>query len=532
MKSKKQKMEDTSNVSFEFLSPFKNPNLKYSNEDELKGHTFLYSICAKPDWTLKIQKSEIVRKWIREAKEADIKQEIIEKILQTLYKFSQLDTPQIIKIFRGIYQVDHLISEALKKEFLENLRPLEYYSLKVKDYHPGSNEKVLNLVHPSLYCFLLKYSNQCKEKINQRKTSMKKWPILGLDFQEKIKKGQNLGGRYNSADFQWLPSEFSVAKDGKVSIESYINNLNPLKFGNLYSSIEKIFEKFVPLFERVLTDIQANQDETDSEEDDLTEKEDDYDEKRNKNKSKAPKDINVEKIFTLKNQEKIETISLKGMKLQVIVKISSIIINPDHINPLYDGGVWHIEGMKNESIVATGIYYYDCENIANSLLEFRKAIPNPEEDEEYDFEQNSGIPQMGILNQNLGYVGTIKDRCIAFPNIYQHKVSSFNLKDSSQNGTRKILVFFLVDPSKTIISTKNVLPQQKEWIDDILFTYRSFGKDFPLELIQNITSFLPLLDFDKASKYRLNLMKERKKEEKYINGRYEEQYRPVNLCEH
>jgi hypothetical protein len=65
--------------------------------------------------------------------------------------------------------------------------------------------------------------------------------------------------------------------------------------------------------------------------------------------------------------------------------------------PKYDGGSWHIEGMQNESIVASGIYYYDEEyristplssrtstqlafcarNITESWLGFRMAVNGP-----------------------------------------------------------------------------------------------------------------------------------------------------------
>lgn len=51
--------------------------------------------------------------------------------------------------------------------------------------------------------------------------------------------------------------------------------------------------------------------------------------------------------------------------------MANIILTPD--KPIYDGGSWHVEGMKNESIVSTGIYYYHSENISESKLEFRRA---------------------------------------------------------------------------------------------------------------------------------------------------------------
>ncbi|KAH7060001.1 hypothetical protein BKA57DRAFT_487756 [Linnemannia elongata] len=61
--------------------------------------------------------------------------------------------------------------------------------------------------------------------------------------------------------------------------------------------------------------------------------------------------------------------------LQVIVKLANIELTPD--NPKYEGGTWHVEGMANENIVATGIYYYYTDNITESRLDFRIQVAEP-----------------------------------------------------------------------------------------------------------------------------------------------------------
>lgn len=55
--------------------------------------------------------------------------------------------------------------------------------------------------------------------------------------------------------------------------------------------------------------------------------------------------------------------------LQVIVKLSSIELTPE--KPEYEGGNYHIEGMLNEHIAATALYYYDVENVTESRISFR-----------------------------------------------------------------------------------------------------------------------------------------------------------------
>src|SRR6185437_6142350 len=66
---------------------------------------------------------------------------------------------------------------------------------------------------------------------------------------------------------------------------------------------------------------------------------------------------------------------LRGRTIQVIVKISSIHLTPDQ--PRFAGGPWHLNGMKNESIIASGIYYYESQNISESKLNFRTAVKSP-----------------------------------------------------------------------------------------------------------------------------------------------------------
>ena len=116
---------------------------------------------------------------------------------------------------------------------------------------------------------------------------------------------------------------------------------------------------------------------------------------------------------------------LKGRRLQVIVKMSSVFLTPE--KPTYHGGHWHLEGMDNERIVATGIYYYSMSNISSSRLKFRTRY-NPED---FDYEQNEyeGLEAVfGFKNhqdpplQEAGDLEAIEGRFAVFPNYAQHQV--------------------------------------------------------------------------------------------------------------
>jgi len=56
--------------------------------------------------------------------------------------------------------------------------------------------------------------------------------------------------------FAWLPADFIVSKDGKTTIDSYINNLNMDGQPELFNSIlERIFDAFVPMFNLCLAEL-------------------------------------------------------------------------------------------------------------------------------------------------------------------------------------------------------------------------------------------------------------------------------------
>ena len=84
--------------------------------------------------------------------------------------------------------------------------------------------------------------------------------------------------------------------------------------------------------------------------------------------------------------------------------------------------------------------------------------------------------------REIGGIEAKEDRVVVFPNMFQHHVDPFELKDKTKPGHRKILCFFIVDPyNHNVISTDNVPPQQKEWWDDSSLDYL-----FPGNLKQQI----------------------------------------------
>ncbi|KAH8886347.1 hypothetical protein GQ53DRAFT_727710 [Thozetella sp. PMI_491] len=167
--------------------------------------------------------------------------------------------------------------------------------------------------------------------------------------------------------------------------------------------------------------------------------------------------------------------------LQVIVKMATIKLTPE--KPEFPMGGWHIEGMMNEHICATALYYLDSENVTTSHLAFRTQTDRDQEDlsslagqDSYNWlEQVYGTALGGgggAEQACLQYYGTVETRqahLLAFPNTFHHRVSSFKLQDPTKPGHRRFVALWLVDPHQRIISTANVPPQQLDWWAEAAF---------------------------------------------------------------
>ncbi|MGW2106015.1 DUF4246 domain-containing protein [Streptomyces sp. NPDC001948] len=461
-------------------------------------------IRAKSEWFVKMNDAGIVAKWTQEAISQGLTEAQIRYVLAELAYYAGLRDERTgieVSAADGVWHSDTLIDDELRSRLREAVRVLEEVPEAEKDWHPGSNGQVLDLVHPSLFCLV-------REVSGVPETAWQT-PAPGPSRYELSEK------------FQWLPTDVEVGDDGDVVFRSYVNNVHPVAHRELDSVLPVLFARMRPLLENVLTDLRhprplrieadpytwydqapGNPDLIPDDDDDAEARDramDDWWENRRPVVPDAP-------VFVPPaSPEDSARVDLRGRRLQVIVKLATIHLTPDQ--PEYAGGSWHVEGMMNERIVSTGIYYWDSENITESRLSFRSAVDDP------DYEQNDdagmrdvyGLDNEDPLNQVLGSTSTPAGRCLAFPNILQHRVGSFRLADPTRPGHRKILAFFLVDPSVTIVSTSDVPPQQP-W---------------------SATSTMTL---EQARDYREQLMKERKF---FVDEHNEQLYeREFSLCEH
>lgn len=413
--------------------------------------SIINTIISKPDWTKKILNEEIVQKWTNELLDQNIDINKIKIIMKMLNKTNQnLDEYNWFCKFE--FKVDELfnnnkctckckicignectydetiddtiymnlseinecktICECYKKcsssrlSFLHKFINLHSSIISNKNrlllikyiedfkstgqilYHPNSNSLQLDVIHPSLDCYISGVS----KIINTNK-----------EVDEDML-------------FQWLPLNVKLINNYYQFQKKYQTGVEEV----LYQQVNNIFNKFIPMFDKTLLNLNFNN--------------------------------VINDIIILQN-------------CQVIVKIQELHLTPE--NPEFNGGSWHLEGTKYEKIIATGIYYYDFENIKDNYLQFRTTL---EEDAEYnlsypqdcpiyvDFHYALGEDQHKNKSNfvNLGKINTKQGLSIVFPNIMQHKVSNVELLDKTKPGYRKILVFFLIDPRESILSVDDI----------------------------------------------------------------------------
>ncbi|KAL7748569.1 hypothetical protein RI367_005980 [Sorochytrium milnesiophthora] len=441
----------------------------------------------------------------------------------------------------SVWAADNVVPEQLRQVLLSETARLAQDTI---DYRSGSDGKVLDLIHPSLYPYIHRTSHVLRPHDPEVQNMMVRFACSCCHTQ-----------------YQWLPADFDVDEGGNVSAASYINNLDESRYSDLYRAIPQILSLFIPMFEA-----------------------------------------------TLKT-------SLRQRRIQVIVKAVNYQLKPGQSHE----GVWRVEGMTHESIMASGIYYYDCSpDIKDKGLSFRRArdaeadfpygpaaleeyiggelLPPyyaavirdsgmedlPDQEELLEKLQTAELLHVSKVEPpptvDLFTVATPPGRMLAFSNNIQHKVAGLYhaadaADDSNQDQTpyipqassegfdadreegnlpskhydpntkprfadniptaddsaqqqpvaeRKILCFFLVDPEERILSSADIqrqqwdLPRARRLLDKAFIA--KLGRRCPPELLLEITKHAgSSMTLAQAHTHRHILTQERKYERDSIN---------------
>ncbi|RFU29287.1 hypothetical protein B7463_g7047, partial [Scytalidium lignicola] len=496
------------------------------------------TITDKPNWYEKVFDETISDKWKQEMLQGeghDVSQAMADWITEELcYKAQVFSETGAISIYNGdVVKSDIAVPSELRESLRNKVGVLENIPEVYKDYCPGSDDKVLNLVHPSLFPLMYGCSRVLKDTLISLDDCIKnigKGEIVPIPPEKDTmfvrgKTSMNSNGDRPpfSNNFQWLPCEVEFSEDGSSKIVSYINNLHPRKHQDLYSIIEKLIDKAIPLWNMTLKPLKNRHlkfdripfaspkydpDPDKIPDEDAPPREDgeieaeyleaiwDWKESQRRviqpdaakfRPPSLPKHMKPMyfKPGTREIKEEIK-VDLKrdyGERgLQIIVKLANIELAPE--KPEYEGGSWHVEGQLTLTILETKTdgskKFFGCQN------------------------WSSGV-------QEVGSVHCCEGRLITFPNILQHQVQPFKLADPTKAGHRKIVAFFLVDPNIRIISTANVPPQQRSWWGEEIAHIAALNKlsaELKENIVNNVDDFP--IGMDEAKEIRLELMEERK----------------------
>ncbi|ORY01046.1 hypothetical protein BCR34DRAFT_522221 [Clohesyomyces aquaticus] len=533
---------------------------------------FMTQISDKPEWSRKVFDEAIVAKWKEEAVRWD---ETIPGngdlwLSETMFECCMLELREKADVYEkqgfvsvldcelAVVKADGAIEDSLKERLKSAVAKLENVPEKMKDWHPKSDDKVLDLVHPSLFPVVYGLT----KVLPTRTVPLEKcaeW--CGEGESTDAFDAQEYNGIANAwGSFQWLPSNLNFSPGGTAKISSYINNLHPKEHGDLYRILEQMVDASIPLWNECLSStfqshIRITIGDTSNEDykfppdvkfprelymdrvdpsdlTDVNEEDSDYDDEQWAQDHNCEDEYEewaeqhrVLEHFEPKFTPRDDLKSLEGRivdlrkdfadrGLQIIFKLANIHLTPE--KPKYDGGSWHVEGSLNEHICATAIYYYDCDNLTDSHLAFRTRFNTeemtykPAQSEYSSLEAFYGIEQEGPATLELGSVLTRPDRLLAFPNTLQHCVRPFSLVDKSRSGHRKILAMFLIDPHTPILSTANVPPQRKDWwAPEVrkISLFESLPKEIFDMIIDQVTGFP--MGWEEAVAVRERLMSER-----------------------
>ncbi|KAG8925471.1 hypothetical protein FRC02_009635 [Tulasnella sp. 418] len=370
------------------------------------------SLRSKPSWWIKYRDPSIRSKWKSEALEqvvleGKLNEAEVDYVLAELEGYELLrdeNTGAEVACFERIWQSDSLVPIDLRQLLVTEIAKLEDIPDEKKDWHPRSDNLVLDLVHPSLYCLVYGRTYGYTPGSDPRKRAPSDLQLLSPPEAPKKYSIQSLTGPDEyciSRKFSWIPTDFHIDDSGEgARAKSYINNLHP-SHTELYHGIEMLIAKFSQLFNRVLTDLHPDNPlkqrtvgcyhyednggrprRRDGEDwDAYYLRLNEWEKNRPIVLPTVPTDGYSGGLNIRKSQY-----SIHGRDVQVIVKLANIQLTPE--KPEYPGGSWHVEGMANECIVASGIYYYSSKNITSSHLAFRESVSF---DEPYEQNDDEGV---------------------------------------------------------------------------------------------------------------------------------------------
>ncbi|KAK4153505.1 hypothetical protein C8A00DRAFT_15264 [Chaetomidium leptoderma] len=180
-----------------------------------------------------------------------------------VFTLNATNETRIGEIHNTAVKADTLVSTELQQGLKAAFEKLRAEQGSEPDWHPGSDDMVQDLVHPSMYPFVYGKTKFIQEEVVGVADAVDKWSGKGETVPktdaEPPREGFAFGDddtipeTYWSQTYQWLPANLAFQDDGTVRFTSYINGLHPKKHPEIYSLVEKLIDKAIPAWEHVLS---------------------------------------------------------------------------------------------------------------------------------------------------------------------------------------------------------------------------------------------------------------------------------------
>ncbi|KAJ5887575.1 hypothetical protein N7495_007616 [Penicillium taxi] len=474
------------------------------------------------EWWIKIKDPDTINVWKARAVagENEITENGANWIIEELtFKAIIYEMFESVTLYSGdVTKSDTNVPSSLVLQLRDASRMIEFHDTDLQFYNPDA-KKQRDLLDMALYPLIYGKSRILPDKIIGLKDAIqyagkgdiipipKESTITREDMAWRVASRADIEINPYSRDFQILPSDFELGEDGKWHIISYINNLHPVTYRNVYTLIEEAFNCMIPQWNMTMTPlkdmlhsrsrIEYHQAEYTSLTEEVkatapriqeNEAQSAFDERYEKwamenykvvqpdvgqfipwavpecMMSKLPADlptpVRIERGVDL-NKE------YKDRGLQVIIRIMGVDLTPEdpfHTSP------WHVECAMNEHICAAAFLTVDSVNMLAPGMDFRNIVDTSMlaevEHEPNDFvwlKQVFGLENGEPAVQISGTIRCTPGRVVMFPATVQHRMNKFELEDKTQPGYARLLAFFLVDPNIRVISTANIPPQRFDW---------------------------------------------------------------------
>ncbi|KAJ2860065.1 hypothetical protein GGH94_005741 [Coemansia aciculifera] len=469
------------------------------------------SIRSRPDWIENLNDSDACADWAAEAKAQKLTDLEFRYVLDELAYYSSLHFPNSdlrLSAADGAWFSDTLIDAEPTKKLRDYAAVLESVPDRQKDWHPDVRSRMLNLIDPSLYPLIYDRSWLCRqsstlptaaltlESLGELPGSFEKWceprraaSDSGPEYYLPVVVKKQAS--YASDKFNWLPSEFRVDDTGAVTIESYINNLHPVKHATLYPVIAHMFSKFLPLLEQVLTDLVH------------------------------PRVPGVElDLYECYDYGGPEPERGRRPYYEYLEELECWEEDTSYVDP------------KPKWFVAPGRPVNPYKLCGRRLLKFREPLnayhsasrANYYRAIRFAYDINgdlSGRPAR--VSQELGDVDIKDGRCLVFPNTYQYIMPRITRELTSKPGHCKILTFYFVDPSTRIPLTEIVPPHQKDWWAEDVLSSEPF-RSLPLVVDGIMAKIDYPISLKEAKEIRLQLEAAVKKKTANVSSKFFEPF--------